>query len=169
MVTLHGFKFSVYTRIARLALVEKGVAFSYTETNPFAADGPAVADGLHPFKRVPVLDHDGFVVYETAAITQYIDDAFEGPSLMPVGVRDKARVRQIIGVIDSYGYWPLVRQVFAHGVFRPLVGEPSDPAVFSEGLNASGKVLAALEALTEGGPGRPAHRRDAPRPHLIAA
>ena len=57
------------------------------------------------------------------------------------------RMDQLIGVIDSYGYWPMVRQVFSHRVFRAAAGRPVDEAEVAQGLAASAKVLAALEAL----------------------
>jgi glutathione S-transferase len=54
---------------------------------------------------------------------------------------------QIIGVVDSYGYWPLVRQVFSQRVFRPAIGQPADEAEVGRGLAGAAKVLAALEVL----------------------
>ena len=54
---------------------------------------------------------------------------------------------QIIGIVDSYGYWPMVRQVFSHRVFRPPLGQPADEAEVERGLAGAAKVLAALEAL----------------------
>ena len=58
-LVLHGYRYSVYNRIARLALAEKGVAYDRVEVNPFAADRPAAYLALHPFSRVPALVHDG--------------------------------------------------------------------------------------------------------------
>jgi glutathione S-transferase len=144
---LHGYRYSVYQRIARLTLAEKGVAYERVEVNPFAPDLPAAYFALHPFGRVPTLVHDGFALYETAAITRYIDRAFPGPALQPVEPRALARMDQIIGVVDAYAYWPLVRQVFSHRVFRPRVGQPGDEAEVAKGLAAAVKVLAALETL----------------------
>ena len=54
---------------------------------------------------------------------------------------------QMIGIIDSYGYWPMVRQVFSHRVFRAAAGRPVDEAEIARGLAGAAKVLAALEAL----------------------
>ena len=54
---------------------------------------------------------------------------------------------QLIGIIDSYGYWPMVRQVFSHRVFRAAAGRPVDEAEIAKGLAGAAKVLAALEAL----------------------
>jgi glutathione S-transferase len=146
-LVLHGYHYSVYLRIARLALAEKGVVYERVEVNPFAPDRPAEYLALHPFGRVPTLVHDGFILYETGAITRYIDRAFPGPNLQPATPRALARMDQIMGVIDSYAYWPLVRQVFVHDVFRPRSGGESDPAEADKGLAASAKVLDALEAL----------------------
>ena len=53
----------------------------------------------------------------------------------------------MIGIVDSYGYWPMVRQVFSHRVFRTAAGQPVDEAEIARGLAGAAKVLAALEAL----------------------
>ena len=101
---------------------------------------------------MPTLVHDGFVLYETTAITRYVDEAFDGAPLQPTDAKARARMNQIIAVADSYGYWPLVRQVFSHRVFRPAQGKEGDKATIVEGLQKSAKVLAALERLADGGP-----------------
>jgi glutathione S-transferase len=146
-VTLHGYRYSVYTRIARLALREKSVPFQEVEVDPFADPPPAELLALHPFGRVPVLRDAGFAIYETAAITRYIDTTFAGPVLTPDGAQAVARMAQVIAIADNYGYWPLVRQVFSHRVFRPATGETGDPAQIARGLAASARVLDALEAI----------------------
>jgi len=145
-LVLHGYHYSVYNRIARLPLAEKGVAYERVEVNPFG-DIPAEYLALHPFGRVPTLVHDGFVLYETGAITRYVDRTFAGPALQPGSPRALARMDQLIGIIDSYGYWPMVRQVFSHRVFRAAAGRPVDEAEIAKGLLGAAKVLAALEAL----------------------
>jgi glutathione S-transferase len=60
---------------------------------------------------------------------------------------------QVIAIVDSYGYWPMVRQVFSQRIFRPRLGQPADSAEVERGLAASARVLAALEPLVaDGGP-----------------
>lgn len=149
---LHGYRYSVYVRIARLVLAEKGVAYERIEVDPFAPDVPADYLALHPFGRVPTLVHGDFVLYETGAITRYIDRAFAGPALQPEQPRALARMDQIISIVDSYAYWPLVRQVFAHRVFRQTVGRPVDEAEVAKGLAATPKILHALEVSAGTGP-----------------
>jgi glutathione S-transferase len=146
-VELHGYQYSVYSWIARLALLEKGTAHNWVEVNPFAENVPASYLTKHPFKRVPALVHHGFTVYETGAITRYVDEAFEGPKLQPTEPRQRARCNQIMSVVDSYAYWPLVRQVFSHRVFRPSLRRPADENEVQRGLEAAPRVLAALERV----------------------
>jgi glutathione S-transferase len=146
-VVLHGYQYSVYVRIVRMALAEKGVTYERAEVNPFAPNVPSAYLALHPFRRVPVLVHDDFVLYETGAITRYIDETFPGPRLQPTAPRERARMTQIISIIDSYAYWPMVRQVFVHAVFRPRMGEPADAAEIRSGIEGSRRALGALESL----------------------
>lgn len=150
-VTLHGYRYSVYLRIARLALIEKGVSWDHVEVDPFAASIPADYLALHPFGLVPTLVHDGFALYETTAITRYIDEAFPGHPLQPSDSRRRARMNQMIAIADNYGYWPMVRQVFTQRVFNVACGLAPDEAVLAEGLRGSRRVLAALEPLAAGG------------------
>ncbi|MEM7641178.1 MAG: glutathione S-transferase family protein [Pseudomonadota bacterium] len=150
-VTLHGYRFSVYHRIARMALAEKAVDHAVTEVDPFDPALPATWVRMHPFGRVPVLAHGDFHLYETAAITRYIDAAFPGPVLTPTPAKALARMAQVIAIADNYGYRPLVRQVFAHGVFRPANGQPGDPTEVATGLEAAVPVLSALDRIAEEG------------------
>ncbi len=146
-LVLHGYRYSVYLRIVRLALAEKGVGYDRVEVNPFAPEVPAGYLALHPFGRVPTLVHDDFVLYETGAITRYVDRAFAAPALQPPSPHALARMDQIISIVDSYAYWPLVRQVFSHRVFRPAAGQPGDEAEVERGLAGAAKALTALEGL----------------------
>jgi glutathione S-transferase len=148
-VELLGYQYSVYSWIARLALHEKGVNYNWIEIDPFDQNVPINLNYLatHPFNRVPALRHDEFVVYETCAITQYIDEAFDGPSLQRVNLQERARSSQVISIVDSYAYWPLVRQVFSHAVFRPRMARSVDQNELRRGLDAAPRVLAALERI----------------------
>ena len=146
LVHLHGYRYSAYTRIARLALLSKNVEHDTIEVDPFAEFSEAYLK-RHPFGRVPVLIHGPFELFETSAITRYVDRAFDGLPLQPEGAAALARMDQVIAVIDSYAYWPMVRQVSSHAFLRPLFGEPSSREELDRGLEASGKVLSFLERV----------------------
>lgn len=149
-VHLHGYRYSVYNRIARLVLLSKKVEHRTIEVNPFAELSAAYLR-LHPFGRVPVLTHGAFELFETSAITRYVDRAFEGRALQPEGATALARMDQVIAVIDAYAYWPMVRQVSSHGFFRPFVGEKSSREEIDAGLEASAKVLSFLDGVAAEG------------------
>lgn len=150
-VILRGYRYSVYNRIARVVLHEKGVAYKTEEIDPFAVNVPEDYLERHPFGRVPVLSHGEFDVYETSAIARYVNAAFEGPELMPTEAETLARVTQVVSIADSYGYRPLVRRVFAYRVFRPAVGEVADEAEITAGIDASHTVLGALNNIAKEG------------------
>ncbi|MZR30221.1 glutathione S-transferase family protein [Sneathiella litorea] len=147
VLELFSYKFSVYARIVRIILEEKGIDFKTHEVDPFAENVPENYHNIHPFKRVPAIHHRAFTLYETSAITQYLDEAFGGSSLQPDITSERARMRQIIAIIDNYGYQPLVRKVFSESVFGPTFGEETNGHVLSEGLQESAPVLSALEKL----------------------
>ena len=150
-VTLYGYRYSVYTRIARMALVLRGVEHDRVEVDPFERPGDRVLARINPFHLVPVLDHDGFRLFETAAITRYVAAEFPGSRLIPADPKPAARMAQVIGIVDAHGYWPLVRQVFSHAVFRPLIGEPADRTEIAGGLRAARVVLRSLEEIAAEG------------------
>ena len=149
---LFGADYSVYVRIVRLALAEKGVDCDLVPVDVFAADGvPAWYLELHPFGRIPAFEHDGLRLFETAAIARYVDEAFAGPPLQPADVRQRAVMAQIIGLLDSYGYRPMVRDVYVERVFRPKSGKVSDEALIAAGIEKSRTCLAALARLKTDG------------------
>jgi glutathione S-transferase len=147
---LFGATYSVYVRAARLALEEKRVPYRLIEVDIFAPDGPP-ADYLerHPFKRIPAFEHDGFRLYETGAITRYIDEAFAGPPLMPSTPRSRARANQIISVIDSYGYRPLIWDIFVERVRAPAQGRNADEEKIAAAVPKAETCLRALRELAD--------------------
>ena len=78
-VTVYGFPISTFVNIVRLVLTHKEVAFDFHDLEPEM--GSPTHLSLHPFNRVPILDHAGFRIYETSAIALYVDEVFDGPAL----------------------------------------------------------------------------------------
>jgi glutathione S-transferase len=152
-VILYGLPRSVYTRIARLTLEEKAVPYQLEEVDIFGSDGvPAAHAKRHPFGKIPVLSHGELSIYETAAICRYVDEAFPGPSLQPSTPSGRARMAQVIGVLDSYAYRPMVWGVFAERIRTAMTGDASNEALVAKSLQASRTALEALAALARGSP-----------------
>lgn len=112
-VTLFGAAYSVYVRIARLVLEEIGVPYRLDEVDIFTpASIPADYETRHPFGRIPAFEHDGFRLFETDAIVAYILDRFGDGGLVPGTPEQRARMRQIMRVLDNYGYRALVWGIY---------------------------------------------------------
>lgn len=145
---LFGAAYSVYVRSARLALEEKGVPYRLEEVDVFAAGGPSPDyRARHPFGRIPAFEHDGFRLYETGAITRYVDEAFAGPKLQPADARARARMNQAISILDNYAYRTLVWDVFVERVRAPKQGRLADEQKIAAALPKAETCLAALEAI----------------------
>lgn len=148
---IYGPGYSTYTRTARLAHEEKGVAYKLVEVDLFKGEpGQPAHLARHPFGKIPAYEHDGFMLYETSAITRYVDEAFPGTRLQPQDLRQRARMNQVMAVIDSYAYGPIVQKVVIQRLVVPLMGGQTDMAIVNEALPAVDKACAALEALIAG-------------------
>ena len=146
---LYGADYSVYVRIARMALEEKGVDYELVPLDIFAAEGiPAWYVEHHPFGRIPAFEHDGFRLFETNAIARYVDEAFDGPALQPADARGRARMGQMTGMLDAYGYRAMVWDV---AVERLEKAEP-DETLIAGGLSQAETVLKVLTSLKADGP-----------------
>jgi glutathione S-transferase len=148
---LYGLTRSVYTRIARLALEEKGVRHTLEEVEIFGPEGvPSEHLARQPFGRIPALVHDGFTLYETGAITRYVDETFAGTRLQPQEPRARARMNQIIGIVDSYCYRPMIWGVFFARIVAPAENIRPDEQHLAESLAKSRTCCRALEEILGG-------------------
>ena len=148
---LYGPKISTYVRSARLTLSEKDVDYDLEEVDIFAGAHKAPAYlARQPFGKVPALEHEGFVLYETCAIQRYIDEAFRGPRLQPGEPRGRARMTQAISLIDCYAYRPIVQGIVIPRFVAMREGSTPDEAGLEAALPGARQAIEALEALLAG-------------------
>jgi glutathione S-transferase len=114
-----------------MTCVEKGIDY---ELVPIAY-GSDEHRALHPFAKIPVLEAPAGVIFETFAITAYLDEAFPGPSLQPAEPLARARMHTWMGLCSDYLYREVVR-----GIPRDR-----DPSV--EELQAAKEALERAESL----------------------
>ena len=144
---LYGPAFSTYVRSARLVMEEKGVDYDLVEFDFLQGPMPAEQIERQPFAKVPAFEHDGFQLYEVVAISRYVDEAFEGPSLQPENVRERARMTQIISVLDSYTYSCTVGQLVIQRLVMPMLGNQPDEEAISKSLPEIDTCMRALDAV----------------------
>jgi glutathione S-transferase len=145
---LYGLSRSVYTRIARLALEEKGVGYTLEEVEIFGPGGvPAEHLVRQPFGRIPAFAHDGLMLYETGAITRYVDEAFVGTRLQPPDALARARLNQVIGIVDSYAYQPMIWGVCVPRLAAAEEGVAPDEALVARSLAKARTCCRALQEI----------------------
>jgi glutathione S-transferase len=141
--TVYGADYSVYVRTVRLALEEKAVEYRLETVDIFADDGPPAGyEQRHPFLKIPAFEHDGFKLFEAAAIMRYVDEVFDGPALMPATAEGRARANQITGVLDSYAYRCWVWDIFV----ERSEGAPDEDQL-AAAMPRAETCLQAIEAL----------------------
>ena len=86
-----------------LALVEKGVAFEsrYLDLLAFDQHKPEYL-AVNPQGTIPAMVHGDKVLTESTAIMEYVDEAFDGPPLMPESAADRWRVRWWMKFFDQW-------------------------------------------------------------------
>lgn len=106
MLTLYVWAESLYCAKVRIALRHKGVAFREVEK-------PADYLDIVPQGSLPGMDHDGFILGDSEAIIEYVEEQFEGPALMPVDITARARMRERARFHDTR-LEPALRGLFPH-------------------------------------------------------
>jgi len=121
-LTVYGDPRSTYCRTVRMALEEKGLRYKLDALPPHV---PALVEH-NPFGRVPALSDGPIDFYETRAILAYLEDAFDGPHLVPqTGPTARARNEQWISLINSHAYDTMVRRYVLQYIFPK--GEDGQP------------------------------------------
>src|SRR6478736_3096947 len=138
---------SPFGRAVLTTLEEKGARYSFP---PLAPGGLRSPEHLarHPFGRVPVLEHDGFLLYETQAILRYLDRVLPNPAFTPADPRRAARMDQVMNVNDWYLFQGVANVIVFHRVVGPRVlGLAPDEAAIEAAMPKARTVFEELARL----------------------
>ena len=107
MLELYHHSESVCAQKARLALAEKGVEWNsrYIALEKGEQHKPEFRK-INPRGLVPVLVHDGKIIPESTVICEYVDEAFDGPPLMPDDPYQRTRKRLWSKTVDEALHFP---------------------------------------------------------------
>ena len=85
---VYGFPGSTCTRKVLMTLHEKNCPYAFIPVDLGKGEHKQPEHlARQPFGVVPVLDHDGFVLYESRAIIRYLDAALVGEKLTPTDLK----------------------------------------------------------------------------------
>jgi len=148
-IVIHGIPGSPYVRMPLLACEEKGVPYELRvmQFGTGANKTPEYLAKLHPFGRIPALEHGDFRLYEAAAMVRYIDRAFDGPVLTPKDPKAAARMDQVMNIVDWYVMPSISSAIGFNRVVKPIFGMPVDEAAVAAAVPQAKVCVAALEDI----------------------
>ncbi len=146
-VTVYSIPGSPFGRTILATLEEKGGAYRLVPVAPGSFKSPEHL-ARHPFGRVPVIEHDGFWLYETQAIQRYLDRVLPGPTLIPAAPRAAARMDQLLNIGDWYLFQGVCSVIGFHRVVAPrLLGRAPDEQAIAKAMPQAHIVVAELSRL----------------------
>ena len=144
---VHSIPGSPFGRSVMAALEEKGASWRLTPVAPGTMRSPEHLS-RHPFGRVPVLEHDGFALYETQAILRYLDRVLPTPALTPADSRRLARMDQVMNINDWYLFHGVGNVIIFHRVIAPrLMGAAPDEKAIEAAMPRARTVFSELSRL----------------------
>jgi glutathione S-transferase len=151
--TVYGASLSTYLRTVRLLLEEAGAEYDFKSIDFFNGENQS-AEYLakNPFGKVPTIEVDGEVLYETAAITDYLDTVVASNKFSPSNPLSKARMRQIMAIIDSYLYPAAIGTIVIQRFIVPTQGGQTDEDAVKNAIAPAKLAAEAIESLTIGSP-----------------
>lgn len=127
-----------------LLMTQAGIAFEETKLRLDGAEDSSFKQTLlrlAPTGRVPLLVDDGFAVWDTLAIVEYLAEKYPGKKIWPTSTRARARARSLCAEMHS-GFGAL-RERF------PMNIEALLPEVGARCLGESGQTTADLRRIDE--------------------
>jgi glutathione S-transferase len=103
MVVLYDHPFSPYAQKVKISLREKNVPFEAPMPGGIGAGtsgGEFVA--ANPRAEVPALIDDGFGIFDSTIILEYVEDKWPEPPMLPASPAERARVRMLEEVMDTH-------------------------------------------------------------------
>ena len=143
MLKIWGRTNSINVQKPLMVLEELGVPYERIDAGlQFGVNDTAEYRAMNPNARVPTIDDDGFILWESNTIARYIARKFGDGRLWPDDVQNKANQ-------DRWMDWQQTTMIGPVNVmFVPLVrgGGDASPEAIERGRKAAEGVMAMLEA-----------------------
>ena len=152
-IIFYGTPQSTYVRTVRLLLAEAKIDYNLKNVGIFNGDNETKEYlAKNPFGKVPTVQIDGIEIYETAAITYYINEGIAGGKFAPPDLLLQTRMRQIMAIIDNYLYGAAVGTIVIQRLIVPEQGGDTDEQKVEDAVAPTIKALKAIEDLFVGDP-----------------
>jgi glutathione S-transferase len=145
---VYGTPISTYVRTVRLLLEEIGVEYQLQSIDFFQGENRSAAYlAKNPFAKVPTLAIDRELIYETTAITDYLDTVFANGRCSPTDPMLKARMRQIIGIVDNYLNPTAIGTIVWQRLIVPSQGGQTDLVKVNSAIEPTKTAIGAIQSL----------------------
>ena len=121
MARLYHIAMSPYCRKVRLILAEKRIECELIEERYWERDPSFLR--RNPAAKVPVLEIDGKIMSESAAICEYLEEKYPNPSLMPVDIHQRYEVRRLVGWFDDKFHRDVTSKLVYERVTKKIMGQ----------------------------------------------
>ena len=145
-ITIYGAPLSAHVRTVRMTAIEKGVPHTL-EMSGFEDIKTPEHFAVHPFGRIPAMRHGENVIWETQAICRYIDEAFEGPALMPSDPLGRAQVEQWLSAANDYLAGAMLSRFAAKYIIAYLQETEPDHQAIDEAIPVIEEQLAKIDQV----------------------
>lgn len=127
----------------RIALLEKGLEFESVviDLTKKEQKSPEYLK-IHPFGQVPALDDDGFIVYDSTIINEYLEEEYPHPALLPEDSENRAVARLMEDYLDNRINPHFVTLIHEHR--KPE--EERDAKLIAEAHRTIGQAMARVES-----------------------
>jgi RNA polymerase-associated protein len=106
-MTLFSAPHDPWSHRVRIVLAEKGVTGDIVSVEP--GRFPEDLLDLNPYHSVPTLVDRDLVLYDARVVTEYLDERYPHPPLMPIDPLERARLRLAMYRIERDWYQPACR------------------------------------------------------------
>ena len=133
----HATALSSYSAKVRLVLCVKGIEFE--ERAPKNGYRSAEYRALVPMGTMPAIQEGDWVLSESEAINEYLEERYPSPPMLPQDLQLRARARFLCRYHDLY-LEPRVRALFAH--VKPVQRNPQTVLALHDDIDAQLRQLA---------------------------
>jgi glutathione S-transferase len=149
MMKLYAHPFSANSRKVQWALEEMAAQYDYQLVDLMSGAHKAPQfTALNPHGRVPVLDDDGFVLYESNAILVHVADRHGKGALLGQSEQERALVHQWL-FVQAFDLQPHMQKAFVSKLYASF-GQPFDVEGHASALRELPAGLSVLDAHLAG-------------------
>lgn len=144
MLKIYGFAISTWGNRVRFTANKLGIEYEYISLDP--TQGETQTEdylAIHPAGKVPAMDDDGFVLFESGAIVNYLANKV-GSDLYPQDLKQRAQVDQWSDFAGNHVGIPMGKVLFNTVIYKFVDAEKNENSL-QEGRTLLDRYLPIID------------------------